>query len=211
MMVRPFETCWCPWFWREHSWYFPAPPQSDPWLPDSAISIVYLLSNLKRRVFNGHLPLPFPQLLSPDSLPHCHTENLLSEGRVAFVLLLLEWTLEVCKGWGGGFKNKRKRLGERYKRGKSPYREMPYVLLGVSPWERGYLISASIHSQFSQWFEGPFRNWNLQRLMVIRSRASEVPAFLPSAAHSEEIWQMSGSPVMSRNQDTKKHPESKQA
>lgn len=97
-----FWDCGCPWFWREHSWYFLAPPQSYPWLPDSAISIVYLLSNLKRRVFNGHLPLPFPQLLSPDSLPHCHTENLLPEGRVAFVLLLLEWTLEVCKGWGGG-------------------------------------------------------------------------------------------------------------
>lgn len=56
---------------------------------------------------------------------------------------------------------------------------MSYVLLGVSPWETGYLISTSIHSQLSQWLEGPFRNWNLQRPMAIRSRVSEVPLSFP--------------------------------
>lgn len=51
------------------------------------------------------------------------------------------------RDWEGGINEEKART-----------EKMPYVLLGVPPWETGYLISASIHSQFSQWFEGPFRN-----------------------------------------------------
>jgi hypothetical protein len=86
IMVTPFETAGVPGSEGRFLWHFTA----SHWLPDSAISIVYLLSNPKKRVFNGHLPLPFPQLLSPDSLPYISTENLLAEDWIVFAMILLE-------------------------------------------------------------------------------------------------------------------------